>query len=88
MRGSLGSLLTISINIGMLLGFMIGSYIPYTYQPIVALSVPIFFNVLFFRFPNTPQFLLKTGQVEVIDIKKNTEISNIHGFTFRQQKNR
>lgn len=64
-RGSLGSLLVLSCNIGILLAFILGNYLSYDSQPIILAFVPIIFFFLFSFFPESPQYLMKSGNEEV-----------------------
>lgn len=64
-RGSLGSLLVVSCNIGILMGFILGNYLTYTTQPIVHVLLPIIFFVAFAFFPESPQYLMKIGKDKV-----------------------
>lgn len=61
-RGSLGSLLVLSCNIGILIAFICGNYLNYTLQPVVLASLPILFFVTFSFFPESPQYLMKVGK--------------------------
>lgn len=65
-RGRLGSLTTLSRNIGVLLIFTIGAYADYFTVPCIFIFFPIVFLVCFFILPNTPQFYLHKGRTEVI----------------------
>lgn len=64
-RGSLGSLLVLSCNIGTLIAFLLGDYLNYTIQPIVHVTLPIIFFISFAFFPESPQYLMQIGKVEV-----------------------
>lgn len=63
-RGSLGSLLVLSCNIGILIAFTCGNYLNYTVQPVVLVALPILFFVTFSFFPESPQYLMKIGKEE------------------------
>lgn len=73
-RGSLGSLLVLSCNIGILIAFIIGNYLTYTIQLFIHASLPILFFVSFAFFPESPQYLMKIGKEEV---KYNLKEKNI-----------
>lgn len=64
-RGSLGSLLVLSSNVGILMAFILGNYLSYAAQAIIMATVPIFFFLAFSFFPESPQFLMKIGKEEV-----------------------
>lgn len=65
-RGSLGSLLVLNCNIGILIAFVLGNYLSYTTGVIVLASLPILFLIVFPFFPESPQYLMKSGNEEVI----------------------
>lgn len=64
-RGSLGSLLVLSCNIGILIAFIAGNYLTYNISPIIHASLPILFFMAFVFFPESPQYLMKIGKEEV-----------------------
>lgn len=51
-----------SCNVGILISFVVGHYVQYTMRPVVLLLFPIAFLLLFFRFPETPAFLMRAGR--------------------------
>lgn len=59
-RGSLGSCLVLSCNIGLLLAFVLGNYLDYYIIPYVYLSLPLLFLVAFAFLPESPPYLLKS----------------------------
>lgn len=61
-RGSLGSLMAFSCNLGVLISFIIGHYFQYAMRPVVLLAFPIAFLLLFVYFPETPVFLMRHGR--------------------------
>lgn len=65
-RGSLGSLLVLNCNIGILIAFILGNYFTYEIQPIILVFMPILFFTAFSFFPESPQYLMKRGEEEVI----------------------
>lgn len=67
-RGSLGTLLTLSVNIGILIGYIGGTYLDYKTVPYVMMSFPILFIFLFMFMPNTPQYYLKSHQIGVREL--------------------
>lgn len=64
-RGSLGSLLVFSCNIGILFAFVLGNYVSYIASPIILLAIPVAFLVSIVFFPESPQCLMKNGNEEV-----------------------
>ncbi|XP_069690295.1 facilitated trehalose transporter Tret1-like [Periplaneta americana] len=62
MRGSLGVLRGLTLTIGYILVYVIGSYLSITNAAIVNLVIPIIFLVIFFWMPESPMFLLGKGR--------------------------
>lgn len=62
----MGSLGQLSRNIGILIGFIVGAKLDYEYVPCVFVIIPVIFGSIFVFIPNTPQFLLRKGQTEVM----------------------
>lgn len=65
-RGSLGSLLILNCNAGILLAFILGNYLSYDTQAIILACLPILFFITFSFFPESPMYLMKSGKEEVI----------------------
>ncbi|KAH9637387.1 hypothetical protein HF086_012000 [Spodoptera exigua] len=63
-RGTLGSLVVLSQNLGNLFAYIMGEYLSYHAMLWVCLIVPILHLVLFMAMPETPSYLLKSGKVE------------------------
>ncbi|XP_055302943.1 facilitated trehalose transporter Tret1-like, partial [Sitodiplosis mosellana] len=66
-RGRLGSVTLVMRNIGILIAYILGATINYFQMPIVCVSVPIIFMILFLMLPNTPQYFLQRGQTKASD---------------------
>lgn len=64
-RGRLGSLLSLYLNIGILLGYTGGAYLDFRTVPYVMIPFPILFFCAFMCMPNTPQYLLDRGMIDV-----------------------
>lgn len=64
-RGALGAILTLSSNLGILLGFVAGNFFDYYMMPKVMLSIPALFFACFMFFPESPYFLVKQNRMEV-----------------------
>lgn len=64
-RGTYCCLLVVFCNLGILLSFIMGSFISYAMTPIILLTLPIVFLLTFPFFPETPHFLIKNGRLEV-----------------------
>lgn len=56
-----GSVTLVMRNFGILIAYILGATIDYFQMPLVCISVPLVFMVLFFLLPNTPQYLLQKG---------------------------
>ncbi|XP_055633151.1 uncharacterized protein LOC129773563 [Toxorhynchites rutilus septentrionalis] len=67
LRGMLGALLVLSLNIGILLSFIMGNYLSYFTVPLISLSAPIIFIVATCLLPETPHCLLKQSQEEAAE---------------------
>lgn len=65
----MGSLLVFSCNMGMLLAFVLGNYVSYLASPIILLAIPVIFIIAIAFFPETPQYLMKSGKEEVYNIE-------------------
>ncbi|CAB3229677.1 unnamed protein product [Arctia plantaginis] len=63
-RGTLGSLVVLSQNLGNLMAYILGEYLSYHAMLWVCLTVPILHLILFTTMPETPSYLLKCGKVE------------------------
>lgn len=64
-RGRLGTFLSLYLNVGVLLGYVAGTYLPYAVIPYAMVTWPLAFIVLFAFVPSTPQYLLTVGDVKV-----------------------
>ena len=62
-RGALGSLLLFAINIGILLAFIAGAFMPYKIFGIFSLMFPLVFLGAFIFLPETPVFLVRQNQL-------------------------
>ncbi|ETN57863.1 sugar transporter [Anopheles darlingi] len=62
-RGTLGSLTIIFINIGLLFVYSTGGYLPYDVLPKIMLCAPVAFLLLVSFLPETPQCLLRKGEL-------------------------
>ncbi|CAK1543413.1 unnamed protein product [Leptosia nina] len=63
-RGTLGSLVVLSQNLGNLAVYLLGEYLSYHATLWICLAVPLIHLLVFCTMPETPSFLLKTGKVE------------------------
>lgn len=61
-RGALGSLFILCVNIGILLAFVLGHICSYEMMPAIMSVVPIIFFVGMLFFPDSPQYLMQSGQ--------------------------
>lgn len=64
-RGTLGSLMMVSANLGILLAFAVGHYLPYAIVPKVFICLPIVFLLSLFMFPETPHYFMRTNREHV-----------------------
>ncbi|XP_047540344.1 facilitated trehalose transporter Tret1-like [Vanessa atalanta] len=63
-RGTLGSLVVLSQNLGNLLVYIIGEYLCYHATLWICLAVPLIHLLVFPTMPETPSYLLKSGKIE------------------------
>ncbi|XP_017858723.1 PREDICTED: facilitated trehalose transporter Tret1-like [Drosophila arizonae] len=63
-RGRLCSFFSLAINIGIMVGFIISSHVPYHVIPCTVVVLPICYVLLTTRFPETPQQLMRWGREE------------------------
>lgn len=64
-RGALASLVTLNFNLGVVFGYITGTYLEWFSRCIVLMVFPFIFFVLFCFIPESPQYFLKNGQTEV-----------------------
>lgn len=65
LRGTLGSTVVFSANLGMCVSFVFGAYIDYLTIPWLMLPPTFIFLAFFLKFPDTPTFLAKRKQLDV-----------------------
>ncbi|XP_037038802.1 facilitated trehalose transporter Tret1-like [Bradysia coprophila] len=63
-RGTLGSLLLVCSNIGILMSFIAGAYVKYSLFPCIMIVFPLMFIISFYFLPETPQYLLQHDKVK------------------------
>ncbi|XP_017479634.1 PREDICTED: facilitated trehalose transporter Tret1 [Rhagoletis zephyria] len=63
-RGRLTSLFTLTLNSGMLTGFILSSHVPYHIIPMIVILFPLIFLLIESFFPETPSYLLYSAQEE------------------------
>lgn len=61
-RGRLTSMFTLTLNIGMMTGYVLSSYVPYHIIPIAVILLPLLYLLLETFFPETPPYLLHCGK--------------------------
>ncbi|XP_068151164.1 facilitated trehalose transporter Tret1 [Drosophila tropicalis] len=61
-RGRFGSFFTLGINLGILVGFIVSSHVPYHVIPCAVIALPLVYLFLCTRFPETPHQLLRWGR--------------------------
>lgn len=80
-RGALGSIVTLTANSGILIGFLVGNYFSYEMVPKILLAFPVLFLVCFYFFPESPYYLMQKNKVQEAerslrfyrDMNSNTE---------------
>ncbi|XP_067620069.1 uncharacterized protein [Eurosta solidaginis] len=63
-RGRLTSLFTLTLNAGMLTGYIVSAHVPYHIIPLVVILLPLIFLFTETYFPETPSYLLHRGREE------------------------
>lgn len=58
-RGTLSAMIILSVNIGVLIGFILSSHLDYHLIPFLAICLPIIYLIGTYLFPETPQHLLR-----------------------------
>uniref|UniRef100_A0A182YRN8 Major facilitator superfamily (MFS) profile domain-containing protein n=1 Tax=Anopheles stephensi TaxID=30069 RepID=A0A182YRN8_ANOST len=76
-RGTLGSLFILFLNIGTLVSFVMGSYLSYHLTAYILFSLPIVFIALFAQFPETPQYLIRSNRVRDAE----SSLKYLRGYT-------
>lgn len=61
-RGRLTSLFSLALNLGVLCGFILSSFVPYHIIPLAVLPLPILYLIAATYYPETPHYLLRQGQ--------------------------
>lgn len=64
-RGTLGSILTLFLNVGILLGFIAGNFLTFNQQAYVLLIIPCIYMCSVILLPETPFYLVKTDKMTV-----------------------
>lgn len=69
-RGKLGTFHQFSRNFGVLLAYVLGSYIRYVDLSVIYLAITAFFVLSFWFLPSTPQYLLRNGLQKVSKMQR------------------
>lgn len=88
-RGRLTSFVLLSMNVGLLIAYVLGAYVQYEYIPYICVTIPIIFAVSFSMLPNTPRYHLAAGNIQVRQFckqsvfffsanRKNVDLKKIH----------
>lgn len=64
-RGRLGSMTNFIRNVGILFGYILGAVVEYSYIPWICVVFPVIFMIVFVAIPNTPQYYLEKGNIQV-----------------------
>lgn len=71
-RGTLGSLLVLTCNVGILFGYILAEYFAYFAQIKILLTIPVLYLLLHNYFPESPEYFMKRNQPKVrIEYKSN-----------------
>lgn len=58
-------MLVVFLNIGILIAYLTGAYLPYDIVPVVHIVFPVVFVVAVLILPETPRYLIRNNQQEV-----------------------
>lgn len=64
-RGTLGTFITVSCNLGIVLGFLAANYMGYMTIPYVMMGIPVIFLGIFVWFPESPNYLMLINEPKV-----------------------
>ncbi|XP_055641728.1 facilitated trehalose transporter Tret1-like [Toxorhynchites rutilus septentrionalis] len=76
-RGSLGSFFILFINIGTLVAFVVGAFVPYHITSYILIFLPILFLLCFMQFPETPHHLIRCNKIEAAECS----LKYLRGYT-------
>ncbi|XP_037708825.1 facilitated trehalose transporter Tret1 [Drosophila subpulchrella] len=63
-RGRLGSIILLSVNTGVLAGYIVSTSFDYFTSPPFIIALPVCYFICIFLFPETPHHLIRKGKVE------------------------
>jgi Sugar (and other) transporter len=81
-RGILGSIIAVVCNLGILLGYIITSYMNYFTVPYLVLSVLVGFFIGFARAPESPKYLMMRNKMDDAELS----LKHLRGFKEANQK--
>lgn len=64
-RGQLGTIITVSCNIGILFAFIAGNFLSYMTFTYCLIAIPVLFLVVFVGFPESPTYLMMIDEPKV-----------------------
>lgn len=64
-RGRLESITSVLRSVGVIVAFILGPTVAYEYIPCIFVVIPILFLITFAMLPNTPQFYIQRGEIQV-----------------------
>ncbi|KAH8368900.1 hypothetical protein KR200_001005 [Drosophila serrata] len=63
-RGRLGSMILLSVNMGVLAGYIVSTHVNYFTAPPFIIALPVCYFICNFLFPETPHHLIRKGKIE------------------------
>lgn len=63
-RGALGSFLVLFINLGILIGYLLGACVTYFWLNIILSLLPLIFLLFFLTLPESPVWLARSARVD------------------------
>ncbi|KAH8334417.1 hypothetical protein KR059_009960 [Drosophila kikkawai] len=97
-RGRLGSMILLSVNMGVLAGYIVSTHVDYFTAPPFIIALPLCYFICNFLFPETPHHLIRKGKIEAAkksfmfyknirrdDIKAESEFDELEYLVTKEQ---
>ncbi|KAH8283130.1 hypothetical protein KR054_012328 [Drosophila jambulina] len=97
-RGRLGSMILLSVNTGVLAGYIVSTHVDYFTAPPFIIALPVCYFICNFLFPETPHHLIRKGKIKAAkksfmfyknikrdDIKAESEFDELEYLVTKEQ---
>lgn len=84
-RGTLGSLINLLCNLGMLMELVLANYVSYATQAKIFLAMSALFVLLFQAFPESPDYLLSKDNIKVHLVSPEHVNIHLHDMTIHRR---